>query len=101
VPSLGESGSVPPDTLYTFLAWTRDTFLFTVTFICRARRVVENAFGNLAARCWVYAKPVDAKPTATDVTITFFVLAQLAANYISTLFTNRDRGHGGINMAEV
>jgi len=91
---------VPPYTLYTFLAWTRDTFLFTITFICRAGRVVENAFGNLASRCRVYAKPVEVKPTAIDVTIQFSVLAHLAASYISTLFTNRDRGHGGINMAE-
>ena len=71
MPRLGTSGSVPPNTLYTFLAWTRDTFLFTVTFIWRARRVVENDFGNLASRFWVYAKSVGVQLRATDVTIFF------------------------------
>ena len=56
--------------------------LYLSTFICRVRRAVEKAFGNLAARCRVYAKPVDVKPRATDLTIKIFVLAQLAANYI-------------------
>ena len=65
---LGTSGSVPPNTLYTFLAWTRGTFLFTVTFTWRARRVAESAFGNLPSRFRAFAKPVEVKLRATDVT---------------------------------
>lgn len=72
MPSLGTSGSVPPDSLYTFMAWTRENFLSTVTFIRRARGVVENAFGNLASRFRVLAKSVEVKLSATDVTITHF-----------------------------
>jgi hypothetical protein len=74
-----------------------DTFIFTVTFICRARRVLENAFGNLTSRFRVFCEICRSETESNRCDKTFFFCSHKLLQIISRHCLSR----GIVDMADL